>query len=116
MDIIHIDNLIFSGKHGVYEKERNLEQEFEVSVVLSFDVSRAALSDKISDTIDYSEAKKAVRGVIEGSSCYLIEKLARDIADKLLGDTRIESVKVTVRKIHVWDNGIPGVTITRGRK
>lgn len=116
MDTIRIDNLIFLGKHGVYEKERNLEQEFEVSVSLAVDVKKSALSDKIEDTVDYQKVKDIVRGVIEGSSCYLIEKLASDIAGKILEkDERIKNTTISIRKIHVWDNGVPSVTIMRER-
>ena len=116
MDTIRIDNLVFLGKHGVSEKERNLEQEFEVSVTLGVDVKKSALSDKIEDTVDYQNIKDIVREVIEGSACYLIEKLASDIAGKILKeDGRIKNTTISIRKIHIWDNGVPSVTITRDR-
>ena len=118
MDTIRIDSLIFSGKHGVYKKERNVEQEFEVSVEMNIDPKdtlKAAETERLKDTVDYQYVKEAVQQVICGSSCYLIEKLANLIAEKILVDERIRDVRVTVRKSHVWDNGIPSVSITRSR-
>jgi dihydroneopterin aldolase len=114
MDYIHIDNLSFSGKHGVYEKERRVEQEFAVSVRLGFDTAKAGTSDDLTDTLDYQKAKDVIRATIEGGSRYLIEKLAEEIAALLMQDKRVLSAEVTIKKVAVWDNGIPGVTIRRG--
>jgi FolB domain-containing protein len=51
MDYIHITNLFFSGKHGYFEKERKVEQEFAIEVKLGFDTVKAGKSDKLADTI-----------------------------------------------------------------
>ncbi|HEY4517742.1 MAG TPA: dihydroneopterin aldolase [Candidatus Paceibacterota bacterium] len=113
MDHIHIDKLFFRGKHGVGAAERKVEQEFEVSVRLSLDTAQAGRSDKLVDTVDYQKAKDIVGEVIQGSSRYLIEALAEDIATRLLKEERIKSAEITIRKVAVWDNGVPGVTIVR---
>ena len=115
MDYIHLDNLFFKGKHGAYEAERKVEQEFEVSVRLGVNVPQAGQRDMLADTVDYDEVKKKIQGVIEGSSRYLIEKLAEEIAAKLLEDTHITSVEITIKKPEVWESGVPGVTIVRTR-
>lgn len=113
MDYIHITDLFFRGKHGAYAKERKVEQEFLIEVKLGFDTTKAATSDKLADTVDYGDVKNKIQEVIEGSSRYLIETLAEDIATKILEDTRIESAEIKIKKTAVWDNGVPGVTIVR---
>ncbi len=113
MDYIHLTNLFFSGKHGYYETERKVEQEFSIEVKLGFDTAKAGKSDKLADTVNYSEIRNKIKEVIEGSSRYLIETLAEDIAAKILEDKRIHSAEITIKKTAVWDNGVPGVTITR---
>jgi 7,8-dihydroneopterin aldolase/epimerase/oxygenase len=113
MDYIHIDKLFFSGKHGVYAKERRLEQEFEISLRLTFDTSVSAKSDKLKDTVDYQRVKNIVEKAITGGSRYLVEKLGEEIALQILEDKRIGRVEVTIKKTAVWDNGVPGVTIIR---
>lgn len=114
MDYIHIDNLSFAGKHGYYEHERKVEQEFLVSVRLGFDTTKAGDTDNLEDTLDYQWVKDIVRRTLEGGSRYLIEKLANEIATLIQEDSRILSVEVTIKKTAVWDNGVPGVTIRRG--
>src|SRR3989344_1706973 len=113
MDYLHIDNLLFRAKHGVSTKERRVEQEFAVSVRLGVDVSKAGKTDKLKDTVDYQEVKNIIATVLEGSSRYLVEKLAEEIAGRVLKDGRIKVIEITIRKLEVWDNGVPGVTIVR---
>jgi len=113
MDYIHIEKLIFKGKHGAYQEERKVEQEFTVSVRLGVDIASAGRSDKLAHTVNYSEVKNKIQKVIEGASRYLLEKLAEEIAASILEDTRIRSVGITIHKPEVWDNGVPGVTIFR---
>ena len=116
MDAIHIDGLIFSGKHGVHLKERNLEQEFKISLSLTVDTKVAGKSDKLSDTVDYQAVKDIVKRVVEGESRYLIERLADEIAMGILAtDKKIKSATITVEKTAIWENGVPGVTIVRHR-
>ena len=113
MDHIHIDNLLFRAKHGAYAKERRIEQEFSVEVTLGVETPLAGKSDKLKDTIDYQKVKNIIQEVIEGSSRYLIEKLAEEIAVRVLKDKRIKNIELTIRKPEVWDNGTPGITIIR---
>ncbi len=115
MDYVHIDNLFFKGKHGAYAAERKVEQEFEISVKLGVDAPDAGKTDKLKDAVDYQEVKNAIQEVIKGSSRYLIETLAEDIASQILTYPRVKTAEVTIRKTAVWDNGVPGVTIMRGK-
>lgn len=115
MDHLHIDNLFFRAKHGVSAKERRVEQEFSVEVTLGVLAPDAGKTDKLKDAVDYQQVKNIIQEVIEGDSRYLVEKLAEEIAGRLLKDTRIKTIELTIRKPEVWDNGIPGVTIVRSQ-
>ena len=112
-DTIHIDNLSMRGKHGVSDNERNVEQEFLVTIKLATDTRWATESDMLSDTIDYSKVRAMAQNIIEGESCYLIERLAEKIALELLMNERVMSAEVTIKKPSVWKSGVPGVTIVR---
>ncbi len=112
-DIINLERLIFSGKHGVHHEERSVEQEFEVSLSIELDIKKATMTDKLSDTVDYQVIKDEVQKIIETTSSYLIENLAENIAKKILVDKRIKRLTITIKKISVWSNGIPSVTIVR---
>lgn len=113
MDYVHIDGLRISGKHGHYVRERQGVQEFEVSLKVSVDVQKAGKTDKLRHSINYAHLKETVEDVFSAAPRYLLETLAENIAKKILKDTRIKEVIVTIKKLQIWKNGIPGVTITR---
>lgn len=115
MDYIHIEKLLVRGKHGVHPRERVVEQEFEISLRLGVDTKDATISDVLKDTVDYQPIREMVISIVEGNTYYLIEKLAEHIATSVLEDKRVLLVEVNIRKPEVWDNGVPGVTITRAR-
>lgn len=112
-DVIYIEKLIFSGKHGAYSEERNVEQELEINIKIETDFSKSKNSDKLDDTIDYDVVKNKVQEIIEKTTSYLIENLSEKIAQSILEDKRVERVEVNIRKIAVWGNGVPSVTIVR---
>ncbi len=116
MDYIHLNNLKIRGKHGVYEEERKVEQEFELHLKLGVgDTSVAAHSHDIKDAIDYVPIKHEIEKIITGESYYLIETLAELIAEKVFEDTRIQTLELTITKPEVWDHAVPGLTIFRQR-
>ena len=115
MDYIHIEKLVVSGKHGVYARERVVEQEFAFDLKLGVDMSAAAKSDDLASALDYGPVRDTVISIVQNNSYYLVEKLAEHIATEILKDTRVLSVEVSIRKPEAWDNGVPGVTITRVR-
>jgi dihydroneopterin aldolase len=118
MDRILLNGLVFFGRHGCLEAERELGQKFLVDVELECDLSLASLSDEISDTVDYVAVYEAAREVMEGEPARLLESLAQRIADFALGDERVQSAWVRIRKPHVAIMGgldSLGIEITRGR-
>ena len=116
MDTLFIRGLRFKGKHGVGKEERKRAQEFQVDVEISCDTLRAARSDELADTIDYVPIRDRVQEVIEGPSHKLIERLAEIIADKILKDTRVRHVKITIQKTQMFKTGAPGLTIVRNNR
>ncbi len=99
MGKIILKNMKFKGRHGALAWEKSLEQTFCVDLEACMDFSRAALSDRLEDTVDYSRIYDAVKGLVEGESCQLLEKLADAICDRVLDtDERLEAVKVLVKK------------------
>lgn len=113
--LITVDHLRIHGKHGHYEEERNVEQEFDVCLVVACDTRSAAQSDELQDSLDYDVLKDIVQKVFSQKSRYLIEALAEDIAEKILADSRVSGVEVSIKKVSVWKEGVPGVKIVRKR-
>lgn len=114
MDYIHLNNLKIRGRHGVYEEERRVEQEFELQLRLGVgDTSVAAKSHDLKDAVDYVPIKHEIEKIITGKSYFLIETLAELIAQKVLEDKRIQTLELTITKPEVWDHAVPGITIFR---
>jgi dihydroneopterin aldolase len=98
MDHIELRGMSFQGRHGVGPREREQPQEFKVDVELEADLTAAARSDLIADTIDYRQVRAAAKEVIEGPSRSLLESLAETIAQRVLALPRVESVSVRITK------------------
>ncbi len=116
MDYVHIDGLRVSGRHGHYARERKGAQDFEVSIRVAVDVAKAGKSDKLRHSINYADLKQIIEDVFAAAPRYLLEKLAEDIAKQVLKDRRAKEVTLTIKKLAIWKNGVPGVTIVRKQK
>lgn len=116
MDRIHIDDLVVHGVHGYYEHEWTTSQRFTVSLSVGIDAADAGSHDVLAETIDYDMLRSIVEAVFASSRMALIETLAERIAADILADVRAHDVHISIRKLDAWDNGVPGVTITRTRR
>jgi 7,8-dihydroneopterin aldolase/epimerase/oxygenase len=100
MGTIVIKGLRELGIHGVLPEEQTRPQPFEVDVELTVDLSSAGESDELDDTVDYSAVAEAVSRVVTSERYALLERLATRIAEVCSVDERVQSVSVTVRKLH----------------
>jgi dihydroneopterin aldolase len=115
MDYVTIDSLRIVGKHGHFEQERRVEQEFVVSLKVGFDAKPAGKSDELVDTIDFDVLKNIVERTFAEKSRYLVEALAEEIAQKILAQTPAKEATVSIQKTAVWPNGVPGIVVTRSK-
>jgi dihydroneopterin aldolase len=100
MDEIELRGLVFFGRHGVNPEETELGQRFSVDLTVWLDLSKAAESDDLNDTVSYSALYKLVRAEVEGAPSKLIECVAGRILSKVLDhDARISKARVAVGKI-----------------
>ena len=98
-DLIEIKGLFGFGHHGLFGDERENGQGFLVDAVLYLDLSAVTQSDLIDDTVNYSAVCDVILAQIIGPPVTLIEKLAGQIADRLLADfSKVKYVKITVHK------------------
>jgi FolB domain-containing protein len=116
MDYITISDLRIKSTHGHYDHERRVEQEFLVSLRVGFDAHTAAVSDRLPDTIDFDDLRKITEQVFSGKSYYLVEALAEEIAQRILKETVAREVSVSIQKTMVWEDAVPGISITRTKQ
>ena len=97
-DRITLRGMRFMGRHGVTPEERAEPQPIEVDVVMRLDLTRAAASDELADTVDYSAVFGLTRRIVEGRSFGLLEAIAAAIADGVLATFPVDEVEARVRK------------------
>jgi dihydroneopterin aldolase len=97
-DRIELRGLRAFGRHGVLPHEQELGQAFLVDVALEADLSAAARSDALADTVDYGKLGGAVVEAVAGTRFDLLEALAGHLADLVLAEDRVTAVTVTVHK------------------
>lgn len=102
MDRMIIKNIEAKGRHGCFAHERDTDGIFKVSLDIFLNLSKAGLSDNLSDTIDYPSVIGSVLGIVGGSSVRLIENLAEKISEELLAKfCLIEEISVEVEKCEI---------------
>ncbi len=97
-DRIVITGIRGHGHHGVLDFEREQGQDFIVDVALDVDVTPAAATDDLRDTVNYADVAVAVHALIVGEPVDLIETLAERVADACLAFGGCRRVEVTVHK------------------
>lgn len=108
---LFIKDLVVAGKHGVHDHEKESPQRFGVTVELSISNSKAIVSDDLTDTPDWSRLRKEIIAIVEGKSYDLVERLAMEIAAKMLEDKRVSRAVVTIDKMDAFESGVPGVRL-----
>lgn len=105
------------GRHGVFDGERAGGQEFVVDAVLELDISAAAATDDVADTVDYGTLADGLIAVVTGAPVRLIETLATRLAECCLTDGRVRAATVTVHKPQApVGHGVADVAVTLRRE
>jgi dihydroneopterin aldolase len=81
----HRDRILIEGLEvrtviGIFDWEREIRQTVRLDMEIAWDISRAAASDRIEDTLDYKAVAKRLIAFVESSSFGLIEALAEACA------------------------------------
>lgn len=97
-DRILIKDLLIRGIIGIHDWEREKKQDILINITMEADCRPAGLSDDFRDAVDYRAVTKKVLALVEGSSFFLVEKLAEEIASVCLEDDRVEVARVRVEK------------------
>ena len=98
MDKVFIKDLEVETVIGIYDWEREVRQLISISLVMDFDLTKAAKKDKIEDSLNYKKISKRVIKLAETLKSKLIENLAQKIADTILKEFPVSSIVVTVEK------------------
>jgi len=119
-DTIFIKGILIHARHGVMEHESEVGQRFVIDLELGIDLSESSRTDRLSDTVSYSNVVTTATSAFKDTNYYLLERAAGAVADAILAAfPRINAVKVTVHKPHAPIAAIfedVGVVLTRTRQ
>jgi dihydroneopterin aldolase len=116
MDIIYLHGLKVDCVIGVWEWERQITQTITIDLDMGFDISAAAQSDDLDDTLSYKDVSKRVESFVSESRFSLVEKLVEEIANLLIREFSIQWCRVKINKYGaVRGAGDVGVIIERGK-
>ncbi|HEV8681766.1 MAG TPA: dihydroneopterin aldolase [Actinomycetota bacterium] len=93
-EIVRISGIGAEGRHGVLEWERERAQAFVVDLEVEVD----AAGDDLTTTADYARIVPTVQDLVSGESYWLIETLARRIAEVVARMDGVRSCRATVHK------------------
>lgn len=100
MGKITVSNIKVYANHGCLTEETRIGSYYRVDVEVFANLSKAAISDHLSDTVDYVHINKIVKEEMATPS-KLLEHVARRILNRLLNELKIvDSAEVTVAKIN----------------
>ena len=118
-DTIFVSGLVIHARHGVMEHETEVGQRFVIDLELFTDLSESSHTDRLADTVSYSNVVATATEAFRGTNYKLLERAAGAVADAVLAAfPRIRAVKVTVHKPHAPIAAIfedVGVVLTRNR-
>ncbi len=115
-DVVFIEALKVDTVIGVYEWEKTIQQTLQFDIEMRTDTRQAAQIDDLSKTVDYAVVADDVVKLAKENQVELVETVADMVADKILKDYPVESVKVTLRKLGaVASTTSVGVIIERSR-
>lgn len=98
MGVIRLHNMTFYGYHGVSAAERQTGRRFEVDIELAVDMDKAAASDRLQDTVNYTEVYRTVEELVAQDRFSLLETIAVRLAEEILKKFKPKEVTVRVRK------------------
>ena len=115
MDRVFIEDLRIQTVIGVFDWEREITQTISLDLQMAFDISRAAKSDNIADTLDYKSVSKRLIQFVESSEFQLVEALAEHCAQIVLDEFPVNWLRLKLSKPGaVRGSSAVGVIIERG--
>ncbi len=113
-DRIFIQDYILDCHIGVFPEEQGITQKVGFSIEAAVSPEIASRHDQIVEVPSYDDLTNAVKATVATGHINLVETMAESIAERILADKRIVSVRVRVEKLE-RDPRAVGVEIVRPR-
>ena len=113
---VFIRDLTLPALIGIYIHEKENPQPIRINLDLAVKENMTANKDRLADVVSYEEIADGVRKLIASGHVNLVETLAQQIADMCFSHQRVQTVRVRVEKLAVFEDAVSaGVEIERHR-
>jgi dihydroneopterin aldolase len=113
-DRVFVRDFVKNAKIGAYSHEQEIEQRLRFNV--EADVLRPDLkSGDMREVFSYDTIRDAIELILARGHVALVEKLAEEIADRVLRDQRVFSVNIRIEKLDIVPGSV-GIEIKRERR
>jgi dihydroneopterin aldolase len=112
MGIVRVEDIRVYAHHGCLSEETTIGSDYLVNVLVKTNLSKAAVSDALIDTVDYVHINKIVEEEMAIPS-KLLEHVAKRISDRIFSEIpMVKKSTIAVSKINPPINGdVDKVTI-----
>ena len=83
-DTIFITGVVIHARHGVMEHETEVGQRFVIDLELSTDLSESSRTDRLADTVSYSNVVATATAAFKNANYKLLERAAGAVAEAVL--------------------------------
>ena len=97
---------------GIYENEKKRKQTLSIDISFLIDINRAAKTDSIADTIDYTKIREAVLDFAFNVHFNLLESFSQKLFDYLENHFKLINLELAVTKFPSGMKDAAGVKIT----
>jgi 7,8-dihydroneopterin aldolase/epimerase/oxygenase len=104
MDKIYIEGLELFSLIGVYDWERVAKQRLVVDLIVYSDLSLAASTDLVSDTLNYADIANCLELVANNSEFELIEALAHAMLNAVFNQFPVTRLTLKLSKPDILPN------------
>lgn len=97
---IFLEGIEVYSFHGYSQEERKIGGKYRVDLALTFDTTKAEISDHLGDTLNYERIFTIVHEQM-GQPSKLLEHLGRKVMDALIEEfPMIRELDLTISKMH----------------
>jgi 7,8-dihydroneopterin aldolase/epimerase/oxygenase len=112
---VFVRDLVLPARIGVYQHEKLGTQRVRINLELIC-TEHPAINDDLNNVVNYAELVAQVRTIVDAGHIHLVETLADRVAQACLGDRRVQTAKVRIEKLDVFNEAESvGVEIERHR-
>lgn len=108
MDKFIVKDIEFIGHCGITAEEQNTGQRLSADIEVLYDFSKACISDRIEDTINYVDLCNTIVSIGKKERYHLLEALAERVCREILKNYNISEIILRIRKCSVPVEAIRG--------